>query len=216
MYFILGEPQCGKPPQIPRGRIIGGKEATKHSQPWMVSVIECRQCGGTLISDKHVLTASHCVHDKKRFRVILGDHNCDQYDTGEISIAVGKVSIHPKYARLAPSRALVNDIAVLTLDKPVKFSSSIQPACLPTSSCDDYIGHKVTAAGWGRIGENKKNEGNLMTLGLKVLPISECFNIIKSVVFKLMINSKMILVGKRKGDPDKKWMAIHKGDSGGN
>ena len=44
-------------------RIFGGEVAVPHEFPWVVYL--SMGCGGALISDKHVLTAAHCV-DKGR------------------------------------------------------------------------------------------------------------------------------------------------------
>ena len=68
--LYIGEIVCGKLPQnrFPSGRIIGGKEALPHQYPWMVKLGSahndtCGRCGGTLISNKHVITAGHCVDE---------------------------------------------------------------------------------------------------------------------------------------------------------
>ena len=42
-------------------RIFGGEEAVPHEFPWVVYLN--MGCGGALISDKHVLTAAHCVDE---------------------------------------------------------------------------------------------------------------------------------------------------------
>merc|ERR1719430_2217992 len=99
-----GEIVCGKLPEkhFASGRIIGGQEAKPHQYPWMVKLGSahndtCGKCGGTLISNKHVLTAAHCppfldwerskVNDVTYY-VTLGDHNCRTYDYGEHIIPV--------------------------------------------------------------------------------------------------------------------------------
>ena len=43
-----------------------------------------------------------------------------------------------------------NDIAILTLDRNVIFSKSVQAACLPDSDFD-YTGTRGTVTGWGTI-----------------------------------------------------------------
>ena len=47
-------------------KIYGGEEALPHEYPWNVYVSLYRGgkfygCGGSLISNQHVLTAAHCV-----------------------------------------------------------------------------------------------------------------------------------------------------------
>lgn len=60
-------------------RIVGGKETEANEYPWMVGLFRGNRlyCGGALVSDRHVLTAAHCVHPfkKSEIKVYLGGHN---------------------------------------------------------------------------------------------------------------------------------------------
>lgn len=68
-------------------RIVGGNSALRGSYPWQAAVVEkgTRKpfCGGSLINDKFVLTASHCFppdHDTSReenIEVLLHVHVLD-------------------------------------------------------------------------------------------------------------------------------------------
>merc|ERR1711994_151422 len=51
------ECNCGK--ENVANRISGGSYASANQYPWMVRLQ--MGCGGSLISDRHVLTAYHCV-----------------------------------------------------------------------------------------------------------------------------------------------------------
>merc|ERR1719187_1641056 len=51
------ECNCGK--ENVANRISGGSYASPNQYPWMVRLQ--MGCGGSLISDRHVLTAYHCV-----------------------------------------------------------------------------------------------------------------------------------------------------------
>jgi hypothetical protein len=51
-------------------RIVGGVPADTGEWPWMAALLRDKTdqyCGGVLITDQHILTASHCV-DKYNFR----------------------------------------------------------------------------------------------------------------------------------------------------
>ena len=47
-----------------------------------------------------------------------------------------------------------NDVAILTLDSPVTFSSAIAPVCLPPmGSTDQFVSKESTVVGWGALRE---------------------------------------------------------------
>lgn len=83
MHISLKEYECGvaKRRQQNGKPIVGGSEANKGYYPWQVAIYydEDFLCGGSLLSDQHVLTAAHCFKglstDTDRYEVVLGDHD---------------------------------------------------------------------------------------------------------------------------------------------
>lgn len=85
--------------------------------------VKTPQCGATLVSDKIVLTAAHCVFESDRYRdpseltVRLGEHNIqvdsqdDAVQEYEIESIIGHEKFDPKSYR--------NDIAILILKSEV-------------------------------------------------------------------------------------------------
>lgn len=58
-----GQRKCGMNTKIGT-RIVGGRPADPQEWPWMAALLRkdmAQYCGGVLITDRHVLTAAHCV-----------------------------------------------------------------------------------------------------------------------------------------------------------
>ncbi|XP_041376631.1 transmembrane protease serine 9-like [Gigantopelta aegis] len=85
-------------------RIVGGNAATECEFPWMViiKIDSFRMCSGSLIDDRHVITAGHCVRtvliNPGSVKIGLGSSN--KQDGGAMQyISVSRIFRHPAYTR---------------------------------------------------------------------------------------------------------------------
>lgn len=127
-------------------------------------------CGATIISNRHVLTAAHCVNnfEANEIRVYIGGHNIstDYTDIRRVS----EIHQHEYFDIVSFN----NDIAVLELDKPIQFGPKVQPACLPHGQFEDYSGKLTLISGWGRTGEKDSTSKALRSVIIPVWSQEQC------------------------------------------
>ncbi|NXA57686.1 PRSS8 protein, partial [Nothocercus julius] len=66
-----------------------------------------------------------------------------------VAVPLGRLLPHPAYAGEATS----GDIALAELVRPVAFSASVLPVCLPSAGLRFPPGTRCVATGWGDIKE---------------------------------------------------------------
>ncbi|XP_036329630.1 CLIP domain-containing serine protease 2-like [Rhagoletis pomonella] len=155
---ILRNQACG---DNSRKRISFGSESTFLAHPWAVLLIYNRghkfQCGGTLITNRYVLTAAHCVKAHLS-GVRLGEHNinvtvdCELDELGEEhclappqDVGIEKLIKQPGYSATNYN----NDIALLRLERRISFSSSVKPICIPEYQNQVFEKEWGIISGWG-------------------------------------------------------------------
>merc|ERR1711971_224851 len=142
-------------------RIVNGQAAAEFSWPWMARLTikyssGTYQCGGSLIADQWVLTATHCTEEVDgelpSIQVHLGDHDkrSNKKDTNDIVVPVSKILNHMDYGS-ASNGAPLNDISLLKLRKKVDMRT-FTPVCLPREG-SQYEGKKTWVYGWGTTDE---------------------------------------------------------------
>ena len=72
----------------------------------------------------------------------------------EVVVKIKEIILHEKFDKTTFDA----DFALLRLEKPLTFSKSVRPICLPRSSTTYRPGVKCTVAGWGF---NKEIRGSL-------------------------------------------------------
>lgn len=82
-------------------------------------------------------------------KVSLGRQNLQGTNPNEESRSVATIILHPNY----DSDSSNNDIALLRLSSPVKFSDYIRPVCLSASDSVFNSGTDSWVTGWGNVKE---------------------------------------------------------------
>lgn len=201
--------------------IIGGVESEPMEFPHMAAIGYGERtritwaCGGSLISEKFVLTAAHCLSSRDwglAKWVRLGDLNLrttnDKTRTQDFSVA--KIFRHPEYT----SPAHYNDIGLLQLDRGVKFDGYVRPACLHVEQ--DIPTKQPEAIGWGLTDWIGAKESDiLLKVGLNFIRPEICNDTFSPMIGtrKLRVGitaDSMLCVGDLSGGKD-----TCKGDSGG-
>ncbi|XP_011500167.1 PREDICTED: proclotting enzyme-like [Ceratosolen solmsi marchali] len=159
--FIQEDDECGVR-NAGKYRVVGGEEALPGRWPWMAAIFLHGSkrtefwCGGSLVSNRHILTAAHCTRDQRQrpflarqFTVRLGDIDLERDDepSSPETYAVKDIHAHSKFSRVG----FYNDIAILELDRTVRRSPYIIPICLPQArhKGEPFAGARPTVVGWG-------------------------------------------------------------------
>uniref|UniRef100_A0A673GGU6 Transmembrane serine protease 3b n=1 Tax=Sinocyclocheilus rhinocerous TaxID=307959 RepID=A0A673GGU6_9TELE len=101
IQFVCCGVECGSRPAV-RSRIVGGNVSRSELVPWQVSLHYQNQhlCGGSIISERWILTAAHCVYH------------------GSGALSVEKIIYHANYR---PGEISYN-IALIKLKLPLSFN----------------------------------------------------------------------------------------------
>ncbi|XP_076338532.1 proclotting enzyme-like [Tachypleus tridentatus] len=135
--------------------------------PWTAAVFYhvkgnpgIRSCGATLITARHLLTAATCVSyagTARNFSILLGQNHIETQDSKKQEIFLESLITHENFEPLR----FENDLAILKLERPVEYSDSISPVCLPYNLSTKNIDAKTAyITGWGQTtpgGEFSKN-----------------------------------------------------------
>ncbi|XP_041784042.1 transmembrane protease serine 9-like [Anopheles merus] len=154
--------QCGLPVLHPSALPKQPSEALRGEFPWHVAIyqIEYRipvySCGGSLVSNRYVLTAAHCVVNSNNGYTLSPDSFLLQVGYHELGLVVEgcsqergvrRVYVHPEF-RTGTYR---HDLALLELERPVRFNDRVLPVCLDTEEDDPVSFYRQIGKvpGWG-------------------------------------------------------------------
>ncbi|RZB77536.1 venom protease-like [Asbolus verrucosus] len=210
------KPQCGFS-NVSNPRIVNGIPAKLGEFPWIVALGYKNSknpdqpkwlCGGTLITEKHILTAGHCVYNRNDLYLArLGDLDLFSDDDGANpeTILLAKAKIHENFSPVN----FTNDIAILTLAETPK-TATVWPICLPIDEplrSSNFVSREPTVAGWGSLYFNGPSSPWLQEVVIPVVDNARCK---RAFGTRSVIDERVLCAGYLRGGKD-----ACQGDSGG-
>lgn len=135
-YAALPRPQLD-------GYIVGGQQVDIADYPYQVSLQTWSHiCGGSIISERWILTAGHCTSFASGLRVRVAS---TRHASGGLLHKVQRIVQHEKY----DSWVIDYDFALLELEEPLELGDLVKPIALPEQ--DDAVadGAEAVVTGWG-------------------------------------------------------------------
>ncbi|OAD62114.1 Chymotrypsin-2 [Eufriesea mexicana] len=181
-------------------RIVGGQNAEDHKYPYQVLILikNFPSCGGSIINDRFILTAAHCIYQEiaSDFTIVAGTTDLTQK---RAIYAVDMLIMNENYNPLTYN----DDIGLIRLKTNLTYNIYIQPIALG-SKYDVTPGEIAVVTGWGRLGaSNSVIPHTLQEINVTVIDQESCA---KSYL-RLSKNSICTFEAENKG--------LCMGDSGG-
>lgn len=188
-------------------------------------------CGGTILTARIVITAAHCVWNRRRqrkytesmFRIAAAKYwrnwtptraERQVYAERPQRLAVRTIRMMPNYADIDGN--LNEDIALLVLHDWLRFGSAVRPICvdLQVPEPDRYItstGNWTagTVAGWGLLASDGQPSPELRVLQVPLVATDECAGAMPPNARRFVTPDKFCTGYMRRN------VSLCKGDSGG-
>lgn len=121
-------------------------------------------CGGSIISNTHILTVAHCCIPGATIKVGVGSEFKFELKKRDVK----RVHVHPLF--IYPNS---NDIAILALKRSLIYSKAIQPVQLPHWMEEIPYSQLVNVTGWGLVNEFEV-ANRLQFAEISIVNITEC------------------------------------------
>eukprot|EP00116_Pleurobrachia_bachei_P006552 sb/3466814/ len=210
----------------PVPRVVNGDDASVGDFPFLVLILATsaysadgeamNQCGGSIISDRIILTAAHCVvrdiavtdssgatTDEAFFpsaiTVTAGEGDQTTDESSEQSMTASGIIVHEDY----DGTTVANDIALIILDKALTLNTKVAKIELPEGDASSFYadGAAITVAGWGTT-ETGEVSDTIKSLAYEVKTDAACKEEYSDLLDGMLCTGKKPMTSKRAGTGD--------------
>ncbi|XP_063908174.1 uncharacterized protein LOC135126227 isoform X2 [Zophobas morio] len=220
---VCGKKGITKDPTL----IVGGFNTTSLEYPWQTALYFKRTkvliCGGTLLSQKTILTAAHCVTNdkgqlqpKENYIVAVGksyrSYNDSRDNAAQFS-SIEEMYVSRQYKGYI--QHYFGDIAIIVVNTTFVLSLNVQPVCVVWEKKFHQSLENITrvnqtyASGWGFTSENKNPSDVLKSLKVPLIGKDECERSLSEDDLEYLTDDKLCAGFLESGK------SVCKGDSGG-
>lgn len=209
--------ECGQTKILGTAFSIGSEYSTRGQWPWLAPMFYTKNnvffCGSTIISKRHLLTASHCFKGKgssstlesTEAYAILGKFNLEDPDEpGAIRSEFSIIKLHDGWDTNA--NTYDGDVAIVVLKNQIIFTNFIQPACLPEPNTSAFE-IEGTVVGYG-ISDKTVGHYEMRPKHVEIESVTQEVCLFSHEVISRISSMRMFCAGKVGKNPCK-------GDSGG-
>lgn len=219
-------PVCGEKFVTAVPLIVNGQEVERGSYPWVAAIYRKvkdgfqNSCGGSMLTQKVIVTAAHCVTyedvgdvvPSEEVKIAVGKYYNeykDPKDTQAQYSDITKILVHPKYRGLLQKFA--SDIAFLITKDQLLFSKVVQPVCyqnIPNIHLNNRMQGVIT--GWGYTESHGSPSNTLKEISIPFKDDATCLAELPKEWTDLYFTYDKMCAGHYN-----KSIAVCKGDSGG-